>query len=412
MKKQLFLLAAFIHLGVLSLHAVDFGLVFTQNAEIIAPDFDVDGALYDISGILAPRFTALAGETGDLHISAAVNYRIDPAAKISELTGDDVAVIPELTRTDVAFSAGYADIRIGRMFYSDPLGLVANNLFDGAQVSFITRNGNIRAGGWYTGFLYRERAAITMTDNELRSSSVKIDYNDFVNTYCAPSRVLAALEYDHPSLAGYIGLNVSLMAQNDLGSDRLNSQYVTAAVSVPGRSVMFDLGGCFELIEYNDAITPAFAADIGVTFMLPATLEKHIKLSGRYASGVSEDKTYGAFLPLTTVLQGDILEAKFSGLSLVSLDFTGRLAKSLSAYMAFTYFIRNDEETYHAYPADSGGSENFLLGGELFGRLIWNISTGLRLNLGTGVFLPSLGDVNPEGYMLWRSNINLVISIY
>jgi len=385
----------------LSLCAVDFGLVFTQNADVKVPDFDFENTNTDISGNLTPRFTALPGKTGDLYVSASVNYDADP-----------FAIIPELTRTDFAFNLGYADIRIGRMFYSDPLGLIANNLFDGARASFITGAGNIHAGGWYTGFLYKKRAAITMTENERQSSYVEVDYDDFANTYFAPSRVLAALEYDHPSLAGFVGLNVSLLTQFDMGDDKLNSQYFTFALSVPGKYMIFDLGGCFELIEYNNETTPAFAGDIGLTFLLPAALEKHIKLSGRYSSGVSEDKSYGAFLPITTVTQGEIPEAKFSGLSLLCLDFTGRLTKSFSVNTAFTYFIRNDLGTYKTYPAIGGASEAFLLGGEIFGRFIWGISTGVRLNLGTGIFLPSLGNVNPDGSIMWRSNLNLVISIY
>jgi len=40
--------------------------------------------------------------------------------------------IIRLTRTDFAFNFWRADIKIGRMPYSDPLGLIADNLFDGA----------------------------------------------------------------------------------------------------------------------------------------------------------------------------------------------------------------------------------------------------------------------------------------
>ena len=251
-----------------------------------------------------------------------------------------------------------------------------------------------------------------MTKSEQQSSFIKVDYNDFSNTYFAPSRILAAVEYDHPSLAGFIGLNISFLSQFDTGVDKLNSQYFTAALSVSGRKCIFDLGGCFELIEYNNETTPAFAADFGLTFILPTTPEKHIKFSGRYSSGVSEDKTYGAFLPITTVNQGEIPEAKFSGLTLLCAEFTGRLTKPLSANLAFTYFIRSDKGTYRAYPALGVDSEGLFLGGEIFGRLIFNISAGIRMNLGTGIFLPSLGNVNPDGSLKWRSNLGLVFSIY
>ena len=401
MKKTLVLIAMSFYISVFSLYAVDFGLVFNQNAEIDVPAFNFENTGFKISGILLPRFTALIGETTDLYISAAISYEAGP-----------FAVIPELTRTDIDFNLGYADIKFGRMFYSDPLGIIANNLFDGAQLSIFTRGGNFRFGGWYTGCLYKKRAEITMTPDELKSSFVEVDYNDFSNTYFAPSRVLAALEYDHPSLAGFVSVKTSILAQFDTRDEKLNSQYLTAALSVSGKSVYFDLGGCFELIEYNDEIIPAFAADIGLTFILPTKLEQHITLSGRYSSGVSEDKTIGAFLPLTTVEQGELLEAKLSGLSLLSLDFAGRLAESLSANMAFTYFIRNDLGTYRYYPVISGGSEGFFLGGEIFGRLIWNISTGIRLNFGTGVFLPMIGDAAPDAGILWRTKLNLTISIF
>lgn len=397
----------------LSLNAVDFGLVFTQNTDVTVPDFNFKSTGLDLSGVFQPRFTALFGEKGDLYVSAAVNCKADPLSGTSPWNGiNSFAIIPELTRTDFAYNLGFMDIKVGRMIYSDPLGFIANNLFDGAQASFITGAGNVHAGGWYTGLLYKKRASITMTEKELESSYSEADYSDFANTYFAPSRILAALEYEHPSLAGFIGLNVSFMAQFDMGNEKLNSQYLTAALSIPGRYCILDLGGCLELIEYNNETIPAFAGDIGLTFILPSILENHIKLSGRYSSGVSEDKTYTAFLPLTTVTQGEILEAKLSGLSFICFDYTGRMSKSTSLNMAFKYFLRTDMGTYRSYPVERNASDGFLLGGEIFGRLICNISTGFRLNIGTGAFLPSLGDINPDKGVMWRTNLNFVISIY
>jgi len=408
MKKTLFLLAVVFYLGAFPLYAFDFGLVFSQDAGLGKPAFDFEKTKFDIFGALMPRLTALLGETGSLYISAAISYKA--------ASGADTFVIPELTRTDVNFNLGNVNLNIGRMFYSDPLGITANGLFDGAQISIITRNGNIHIGGWYTGFLYRERAAITMTDNELQSSYDKVDYDDFANTYFAPPRVLTALEYDNPFIAGFVSLKTSIIAQFDIGDKKLNSQYLTAALSVPGKFCIFDLGGCFEIIEYDDKITPAFAANGGLTFLLPTKLEKHIKLSGRYSSGVfidkDENKIIDAFLPITTVPQGELVEAKFSGLSLLSLDFTGRLAKSLSANAAFTYFIRHDNGTYGYYPVTEGDSNGFFLGAEIFGRLIWTVSTGINLNLGTGIFIPALGNVAPDADVLWRVKLNLVISIF
>jgi len=407
MKKTLLLLTAVFLLRTFSLHAFDFGLVFSQDAETDVPAFDFERTGFYIKGVLTPRFTARLGGKGSLYVSAAVSYEADPSDETDSFT-----VIPELTRTDVNFNFGIINLNAGRMFYGDPLGITADGLFDGALVSVVTRFGNIRAGAWYTGLLYRDRAKITMTSDEMESGGEKVDYENFADTYFAPSRVLAAVEYDHPSLAGFLGLKASILAQFDAGGGNLNSQYLTAALSVPLKSVIFDLGGCFELIEYDGKVTPAFAADIGLTFVLPTKLEKHIKLSWRYSSGVSEDETVGAFLPLTTVPQGEIVEAKLSGLSLLSLGFTGRLAKPLSAEAAFTYFIRNDLGTYRYYPVTEGDSEGFFLGAEIYGRLVWNITPGIRLNFGTGVFIPALGDAMPEADILWRVKLNMVFSIF
>lgn len=271
MKKLSFALFSLFLFCSISLNAVDFGLVFSQGAKADVPDFNFGDGSYDISGVLLPRITALVGDTGDLYVSAAVNYET-----IFGNGSESLSIIPELTRTDYAFRAGSADVRIGRMFYGDPLGLIANNLFDGVRVSFFTNNGDFHAGAWYTGLLYKETAAITMTESEMQSNKIKFDFDNFSDTYFAPSHVLAAFDYNHSSLAGFIGLNVSLLTQFGLESDKISTHYIIVSASFPGSFYIFDLGG------------------------------------------------------------------------------------------------------------------------EIFGKLIWNLSTGARLNFGTGVFLPSLGDANPQ----------------
>jgi len=407
MRKLFFVFAACLFINVLPLRAFDFGVVVSQDFNVSAPGSGSEKADFKTEGIVIPRFTTLIGETGDLYVSAGVNYRTG----FSET--DPFAVIPELTRTDYSFTIGYAEISFGRMFYTDPLGFVADGLFDGARVSVVTRNGNIRAGCWYTGLLYKNRAYITMTDNELISCNAAVDYGDFAGTYFAPSRVLTALEYDHPSLAGFINLKTAVIAQFDAGGEKLHSQYLTAAASLPVKSFVFDAGGCFELIERGEKVRPALAADFGITWMMPAKLEKHLKISGRVSSGAGKEESSGAFLPVTTVPQGEITEAKLSGLSVLSADFAGRLADAVSVNGAFTYFVRNDLGTYRYYPVTAGESaDGYFLGAELFGRVIWNISSGIRLNLGTGVFLPVLGNAAPGADTVWRAELNAVLSVY
>ncbi|MDR2730533.1 MAG: hypothetical protein LBB81_06505 [Treponema sp.] len=180
------------------MRALDFGLVYNQNTEFNAFDSGSERNNSDISGILIPRFTMLT-ETGELYISAAINYMTDT-----------FALIPELTRTDYSFSPGNADIRIGRIPYSDPSGFIADSLFDSARFSLFTKVGNFHAGA-----LYRKRASITMTNKELEASYDRVDYKNLSNTCFAPYRVLTAIEFDHPSLEQFPGLNISVLAQFD-----------------------------------------------------------------------------------------------------------------------------------------------------------------------------------------------------
>jgi len=102
----------------------------------------------------------------------------------------------------------------------------------------------------------------------------------------------------------------------------------------------------------------------------------------------------------------------YTALSLFGAGFTGRLADAVSADAAFTYFIRNDLGTYLYYPVTGTGSQGHFMGAEIFGRVMWNISSGIRLNFGTGVFLPALGDAAPDAKAVWRAELNMVLSVY
>jgi len=401
MKKLFFLFAICLSISVLPLRAYDFGVVISQDVNVSVPGPGSEKADLAIQGIVIPRFTTPIGETGELYVSAGVNYNANP------LAADPFIIVPELLRTDYSFTIGLANISFGRMSYTDPLGFIADGLFDGARVSCITPFGNMRAGCWYTGLLYKNRAAITMTDTELLSSYAKADYSDFFHTYFAPSRIVAALEYDHPSLAGFISLKTAIIAQFDTGKEQLHSQYFTTALSFSVTPFVFDFGECIELVEHGGASSHALAADFGITWIMPTKLEKHLKVSCRYASGAA-----GAFLPITTVPQGEIPEAKLSGLSVLSAEFAGRLANTVSANGAFTYFVRNDLGTYRYYPVTGGNTDGYFLGAELFGRVIWNITSDIRLNFGTGVFLPALGNAAPAAATVWRAELNVVLSVY
>jgi len=132
----------------------------------------------------------------------------------------------------------------------------------------------------------------------------------------------------------------------------------------------------------------------------------------RYASGGNSDGSAAAFLPVTTISQGSILGARLSGITMIQADYSARLLDTLQASISSSYFIRNDLNTYSGYPLPEGNSEGYSLGNEFFARLLWSPFTDIQVNLGGGIFLPSLGDAAPKADNSWRVELNAILYLY
>ncbi|MCL2069788.1 MAG: hypothetical protein FWH19_02240 [Treponema sp.] len=382
MKKRLLLCLLLIVSCSLILPGLDFGLTLDQI--VTYSGFNDDMSFID-KGILIPWASGLLGETGEFIVSLGLNYQSDP-----------LAAVPELLLTNLSWRMGPADFGLGRMAYSDPLGYIANGLFDGARLSFDTPAGLLSAGAWYSGLIYKRRANIEMTDRELALNSASINFDDLANTYFAPRRVLAALDWEHPGLAGRVLANLSLLGQFDLGDEDLNSQYLVGKLIIPAGAFAFELGGAFELIQQSGDMETAFAAEMGLAWK---GASQGLHLMGRYAS--AESDSMAAFLPVTTNTHGNVLETKLSGISVISLDYTARLHRTMALGFLPSYFI------YTASDQDER-----LLGAEIFGALYWSPVSDISINLGGGAFLPSLGNVAPNGDLLWKIEMNVIISIF
>jgi hypothetical protein len=398
----------------LSLHALDFGLLLDQNGAISNPfggeqDTDKEGPSgdsFEYFAALIPRLSSSVGENGNIFISASVKAKIE---------NEKTIIIPELLRTDFTYSFGNGEFKIGRMGYQDPLGFIAVGLFDGVNVSFDAGNGSIGVGLWYTGFLYKERTNILTNSKDGDIHYNVLDFSDFQNTYFAPRRILSVIEYENQGLYERAQLRVSLMGQFDLtgAETKFNSQYVAAKISIPANSFVYDIGLAAEMVETKDEkkqniIKPAMAGLLGASYMFS---QSRLSLSGVYSSGVSDNDSYTAFVPLTIVYQGNVLNAYLSGLSYISLDYLGRLHKNFSLGLNASSFIRTDLGTY-AYPYSGINSKGYIVGTEFFGCLYWNPVSDIKINLGAGVFLPQLGNMDTKAASLMRAELNLVISLY
>jgi hypothetical protein len=354
---------------------------------------------FDFSGILIPMFSVPLGDTGEVFISAGAGI---------DYQNESWSVIPELLRTEFSTRFNNFEFRLGRTQYTDPLGFIADGLFDGARLSLDTAElGSFSFGTMFTGLLSKKRIKITMTREEFESFYAETDYSDFTNTYFAPRRLISSLDWDHPGLWEIVRAKAAFISQFDLGDTGLHSQYLAVKFTLPVKTFVFNLGGCLEFIEDNGETGLGMAGEFSVSCNLPGAVEDKISFTGRFSSGTTENGVVAAFLPITTAGQGDVLKAKLSGLSTLSLDYLVRLHKSFSAGLSVSEFIRSDLATYSNY-----GSEGYFLGNEFFGRLIWSPVSDVQINMGGGVFLPVLGDVSPRSDPLWRVEINVILALY
>jgi hypothetical protein len=381
--------------------AFDFGVLLDQTAGVegIGGDWD-----FDYSASLIPWFSTPLGDSGDLFVSAGLTAGYEDKEGF---------FVPELLRTEFSWRFSNAlRLRAGRLSYADPLNFVVDGLLDGAQVFYNTAIGTFNAGFMYSGLLYKKTTKITMTADDIASYYDK-------DRYLTSWRMLMAVGWEHPALGELVRLRTSLTGQLDVnGRDTAyHSQYLTVKAHMLIRRFVFELGGALQLAQDiaqdEREFDIALAAELGTSWELPTSFKSQLSFNGRFSSGRTESGSIAAFVPVTTMDQGEILKAKLSGLSTLNLDYTARFHRDWSSSLDLTYFVRSDLGTYMGYPW--GGmvdNEGYFLGGELFGRVIWSPVSDLRLNAGGGVFLPAMGNVAPDAKPLWRVELNIIFMLY
>ena len=395
------LIFAFILLPVFSAAAKDMGLILDQSGsyEKIA---DADELQY--TGTLIPWFSTPLGSTADLYLSAGVSAQYEY---------EKWKIIPELLRTELSLRMGETGtIQIGRMNYADPLGFIAAGLFDGARYSMDFGGGSMLGiGVWYTGFLYKKKAHITMTADDLAIYDSELDYGNFYDTYFAPRRLVAAVDWEHPCLAELIRLRLALIGQFDFsGNDELyHSQYLIAKAAIPVQQFVFELGASAELAEAADEYLVSFAGELGISWALPTPIQDRLMLLGRFSGGTIND-TIAAFVPINTESQGYVLRAKLSGLSMLRLEYTARLHQTFSIDLSSSYFILSDKGTYQGL--GSAGYDGYFLGNEFYGLAIWSPVSDLQIRAGGGAFLSSMGNAVKNGDVRWRVDLNVVLALF
>jgi hypothetical protein len=387
------------------LAAVDVGGLLGQSAVI---DDIGSGGMSGIywSGTINPWLSGMLIGNGDIYISAALSPTYENL---------EFVLIPELLRSEVTLRSGSGtELRFGRTPYIDPLGLIAGGLFDGAQLSQNVGDGVLGVGAWYTGLQYKKSANITVSPRDTLNYNTNVDIND-IDSYFAPRRVLTAVQYEHPALAELVRLRVAALGQFDVNhrGEKYHSEYLLGKATVPFKNMLFfDAGAALELLQIPDRDARlGLAGELGVAWLPPTLIQDRLSLAGRYATGKIDDSPLGAFMPLTTVNQGRILKAKFSGLALVEAEYTARLHRIFSVDMFATYFLKTAEGS-SAVELEGGDEDKYALGGETYLRLIVSPRSDLYMNFGGGVFLPQLGDIAPRERARWLFETKMSFAIF
>ena len=378
----------------------DFGLILDQNAGVGSMGSQTYS---EYTGMLIPRFSTFIADRGYLYISAGLSVEFK----------DDWFIIPELLRTEFSwqFDKGFLSpglLTTGRMYYSDPLGFVAEGLFDGVYYTFDMMDlGLLSAGMWYTGLLYKNRANVMMTTRDLDRMGSRLDYKDFANTYFAPSRFFTAIEWEPQRDRDLYRLNLSFIAQFDLTGDDFHTQYLVGNLVIPFNSFILNLGSSFELMNVSNELGFAFAGIASVILELPFRYDNELTVSLSTSSGQFGNVSINAYIPITARYPGRILRENFSALTIISADYITMLAPNFSVGASTAYFIRNDLYTSMLY----GQSNGYFMGAEFYGSLLWSVLSDLQINVGAGIFLPQLGNSARNADPIWRVEIGAILSI-
>jgi len=296
---------------------------------------------------------------------------------------------PELSRFAVnhRFSPRYS-LEAGRINYTDVMGFTASGLFDGARFEAVTPMGNISAGGFYTGFLYKETAEILMTAHDTYQYAQT--WNGDFDSYAASRRAFTAVRWDMP-LGETNTLSAESLFQFDLNNtdDVLHSQYaeVQMVLCFP-HMPEFTVGALFEAMEYKDRdSTIALGALARARMDVPGSLNDRLNIAIKLSSGQWDDFFY----------RGCAHQRPRSGNGI----FRNHLRPGV-LFGSLRYFARTYNE-----PAAEGN----LYGGECWASVAWQPLDDIRLTLGGGAFFPSLGNIYPDGTdPMWKFIAGLSLS--
>jgi hypothetical protein len=403
MKKRLYIIVMMIGLAA-AVFGADYGLILGGEgayADALNP------AGFSVTATASPWLSAVLAGTINLYVSGKMTFEYEEKGEPPE----SYFFEPERTELSLRPAPGLY-LGLGRRRFGDPAGLIASGLFDGAEGSVKLGGSRLSLGAYYTGLLYKERAKLILTPGDLERYAKTFE-SDGLEGYFASRRVLLALTGEFPDLTPRTSLTAQALAQFDVNGDSesLHTQYLELRFAAePADPLHLNAGGIGELFQGQDELQGSMAAFAGADWEIPGALTDLLSGEFLWTSGRSGERLR-AFTPVSGGNGGRIFDGGLGALMRAGLSYRARPLAGFSLEAGAAYFIRTDRETLGDSELDAE-SESRLLGGEVYGALVWGPDPMFRLSAGIGAFFPGWGGAYREDAPVkWKGNVGVIVSL-
>jgi hypothetical protein len=382
----------------------DFGLVLGTEG-VYNDSLNPEG--FSVNVTASPWVSAVWSGAIDLYVSGKMTFQYEETKEPPE------AYFFEAERTELnARPAPGMYLGLGRRRFEDSAGLVATGLFDGAAFSAKFGMSYLSLGAYYTGLLYKETAKIFLTPGDIERYEKPLD-SAGLEGYFASRRVLLALTGEFPDLMSRMNLAAQALAQFDVNGDSesLHSQYLELRVALEPVDILhLSLGGVGELAQGQEQTAWSMAAFGRADWEAPGALADMVSAELLWTSGRSGEKIR-AFTPVSGKNAGRVFEGGTEALGRAAFSYRARPVKSVSLEAGAAYFIRTDLETLKDKDLD-GASGSRLLGGEVYGSLVWGPDSAFRLSAGGGAFFPGWGGAFlKDAAGRWKADFGVIVAL-
>ncbi len=319
----------------------------------------------------------------------------------------------------------------GRMFFSDPTGMVLSHNADGASFKLLYPGIRLLFAGGYTGLLLNPSSDIRMTSIDLSEEDIEMEDNFF-----GPKKMFMQSTVTFPEIWWLNSMSLFGMAVFDLRDESegavMNTQYLGVQTERSyGKNLYQDL---FLILQSAKLTVPDIEDRnaLGLLFGLRLRYLKEDFYASRFQFrliGAPPDVSiddfvdvpFGVlgFVPLNQPVLGESVSPSLTGLGLAELTYSFRpfygndseTAAALQPFVGLRGYFRTYSVSVDWIDTDPD-SDSYFIGTELEAGTLWRIFSDLGMEFKGAYFLPStgIGAASSDMESIFAFHVNLSIS--